>query len=152
MKTQACIEEGVVFTSILRVNFPRVFGDSWFSWVSHGQGLPVRYPQNTLFCYFGLSAPPFLHPHYIYSYYLYIVRSAFQRENLSKHIWELEIVIPTIIYTSFVVFLILLPLYIHILERLIAQILTTPNLSVKWGFSGILLVNISNIIKKIIYE
>ena len=39
-----------------------------------------------------------LYPHYIYLHYPWIVRSAFQRENPSKYTWELEIVIPTIIY------------------------------------------------------
>ena len=39
------------------------------------------------------------YPHYKYPYYPWIVRSAFQRENSSKYTWELEIVIPTIIYT-----------------------------------------------------
>ena len=51
-----------------------------------------------------------LYPHYIYSHYLWIVRSAFQRENPSKYTWELEIVIPTIIYTFPCGFPLLLPL------------------------------------------
>ena len=44
-------------------------------------------------------ALPSLYPHYIYHHYLRIVRSAFSKENPSKYTWELEIVIPTIIYT-----------------------------------------------------
>ena len=40
-----------------------------------------------------------LYPHYIYPHYPWIVKSAFERENPSKYTWELEIVIPTIIYT-----------------------------------------------------
>ena len=66
-----------------------------------------------------------------------IVRSSFQRENPSIHTWELEIVIPTIIYIIPCGFPLLLPLHIHILERLIVQTLTTPNLSVKWGFGAV---------------
>ena len=40
-----------------------------------------------------------LYPHYKYPHYPWIVRSAFQRKNPRKCTWELEIVIPTIIYT-----------------------------------------------------
>ena len=60
----------------------------------------------------------------------------FQRENPRKYTWELEIIIPTIIYTFPCIFPLLLPLHIQIIERLIAQTLTTPNLSVKWGFDA----------------
>ena len=42
---------------------------------------------------------PILYLHYTYPHYPHIVRSAFQRENPRIHTWELEIVIPTIIYT-----------------------------------------------------
>ena len=77
---------------------------------------------------------PSLYPHYIYPHYPHIVRSAFQRENPRKYTWELEIVILTIIYTFPCGLPLFLSLYIQILERLIAQTLTTPNLSVKWGF------------------
>ena len=88
------------------------------------------------FCLANLSffVLPSLYPHYIYLHYPYIVRNAFQRENPRIHTWELEIVIPTIIYTFPCSFPLLLPLHIHILKRLIAQTLTTPNPSVKWGF------------------
>ena len=55
----------------------------------------------------------------------------FQRENSSHNIWELEIVIPTILYTIHCGFPQLLPLHIQILEMLIVQTLTTPILSVK---------------------
>ena len=51
--------------------------------------------------------------------------------------WKWEIVIPTIIYTIHCGFPQLLPLHIQILERLIAQTLTTPILSVKWGFGAV---------------
>ena len=74
------------------------------------------------------------YPHYIYLHYLQIVRSAFQKENPRKYTWELEIVMPTIIYTFSCDFSQLLPLHLHILESLIAQIFTTPILSVKWEF------------------
>ena len=40
-----------------------------------------------------------LHPHYIYLHYQLIIRSTFQKEKPRKYTWELEIVIPTIIYT-----------------------------------------------------
>ena len=50
-------------------------------------------------------ALPSLYPHYIYPHYPQIVSSAFYRENPIKHTWELEIVIPTIIYTFPCVFL-----------------------------------------------
>ena len=64
------------------------------------------------------------------------VEECFQRENPSHNPWEWEIVIPTILYTIYCSFPQLLPLHFYILERLIAQILTTPILSVKWGFSA----------------
>ena len=96
--------------------------------------------QNTreTFCLAILSCfvLPSLYPHYIYSHYPHIVRSVFQRENLKKYTWKLEIVIPKIIYTFPCGFPLLLPLYIQIFKRLIAQTLTTPNMSVKWGFGA----------------
>ena len=79
----------------------------------------------------------FTHNIYIYSHYPQIVRSAFQRENPRKYTWELEIIIPTIIYTFPYDFPQLLPLYLHILERLITQTLTTLVLSVKWEFGAV---------------
>ena len=72
-----------------------------------------------------------LYPHYKYLHYPRIVRSAFLRENPSKYTLELEIVIPTIIYTLPLGFPLLLPLYLYILERFLAQTLTIPNLSVE---------------------
>ena len=63
--------------------------------------------------------------------------SAFQRENPRKYTWEVEIVIPTIIYTFPYGFPQLLPLHLHIFERLLPQTLTTPILSVKWDFGAI---------------
>ena len=96
----------------------------------------MKYLRNILFGYFVIFALPSLYPHYIYPYYAHIVRSAFQRENPRKYTWELEIVIPTIIYTFSYSFPLLLPLHIQILEWLIAQTFTTLNLSVKWGFGA----------------
>ena len=61
-------------------------------------------------------------------------KECFSKKNPRIYTWELEIVIPTIIYTFPCGFPLLLPLHIQILEMLIAQTLTTPNLSVKWGF------------------
>ena len=78
-----------------------------------------------------------LYPHYKYHHYPQIVRSAFQRENPSKYTRELEIVIPTIIYTFPCGFPQLLPLQLWILNRLLAQTLTTPILSDKWDFGAI---------------
>ena len=57
--------------------------DSWFSWVFCGQGLLMRYPRNILFCYFGISAPLCLHPHYIYLHYSHIGMSAFREKTLA---------------------------------------------------------------------
>ena len=96
----------------------------------------TAFSQNILFCYFDISATPCLHPHYIYPYYPHIVWSAFYKENLRHNSWELEIVILTILYIIFCGFPQLLPLHIQIVERFIAQTLTTPILSVKWGFGA----------------
>ena len=40
-----------------------------------------------------------LYPHYKYPHYPWNVWSSFQRENHSRNTWELEIVIPTYLYT-----------------------------------------------------
>ena len=70
----------------------------WISWVFREKGQPTKYPWNCLFgkklCCFTISFT-----HTIYPHYPWIVRSAIQRVNPSKYTWELEIVIPTIIYT-----------------------------------------------------
>ena len=58
-------------------------------------------------------------------------KECFSERNISKYIWELEIVIPTIIYTFFLGFLLLLPLHLYIFERFLAQTFTTPNISVE---------------------
>ena len=77
-----------------------------------------------------------LYPHYKYPHYQWNVRIAFQRENPSKYTWELEIVIPTIIYTFPLSFPLLLPLHLYILERFLTQTLTTPDLSVESSFGA----------------
>ena len=61
----------------------------------------------------------------------------FRDKNPSKNTWELGIVIPTIIYTFSLGFPLLLHLNIYILERFLAQILTTPNQSVESNFGAI---------------
>ena len=71
--------------------------------------------------------------HTIYTYIIHILRGVLFRE---KTLWEWEIVISTILYTIHCVFPQLLPLHFQILERLVAQTLTTPILSVKWGFGA----------------
>ena len=96
----------------------------------------MRYPRNILFCHFVIFDTPGLYPHDIYPHYPHIEMSAFQRENPNHYPWEWEIVIPTILYIIHCDFPQLLPLHIQILERLIAQTLTTPILSVKWGFGA----------------
>ena len=78
-----------------------------------------------------------LYPYYKYPHYPWIVRSALQRENPSIYTWELEIVIPTIIYIFPYGFPQLLPLYLKIPESLLAQTLSTPILSIKWDFGAI---------------
>ena len=69
---------------------------------------------------FVISDTPGLYIHYIYPHYPYIERSVFQRENPNYNSWELEIVIPIILYIIHCDFLQLIPLHFQILERLIA--------------------------------
>ena len=90
------------------------------------------------FCFGNLSYLIHLvYTHTIYTHITHICWGVlFQRENPSHNLWELEIVIPTILYTIHCGFPQLLPLNFQILERLIAQTLTTPILSVKWGFGA----------------
>ena len=105
-----------------------------FSQVSRRKGHPAKYSQNFMFG--KILCLPNLYLHYIYHHYPQIVRSVFQRENPRIYIWELEIVILTTIYTFPRGFPRLLPLHLHILERLIAQTLTTLIQSVKWEFGA----------------
>ena len=60
-------------------------------------------------------------------------KECFFREKTLKYTLEST---PIIIYTFPCRFSQLLPLHLYILERLIAQILTTPILSVKWEFGA----------------
>ena len=69
------------------------------SWVSCDMGQLAKYLRNILFSKKLCLLYQILYPHYIYSHYQRIVRSVFKRENPRKYTWELEIVIPTIIYT-----------------------------------------------------
>ena len=108
-----------------------------FSWVSRRKGHPAKYSRNFLFGKKLCLVLPSLYSHYIYPHCPQIVRGAFQIENPRKYTWELEIVIPTIIYTFPSSFPQLLPLHLHFLERLQAQTFTTPILSVKWYFGTI---------------
>ena len=66
----------------------------------------------------------------------YVEKCFLERKPYSHNLWELEIIIPTIFYTNHCGFSQLLPLHFQILKRLIAQTLTTPILSVKWGFGA----------------
>ena len=81
--------------------------------------------------------------YYVFTHTIYIIIThilrgvSFREKTLDKNPWELEIVIPTILYTILCSFSQLLPLHIQILVRLIAQTLTTHILSVKWGFGVI---------------
>ena len=115
------------------------------AWSFHNCLMRKTFPRNTCetFCLaiFVMSVLPSLYPHYIYLHYPQYIPSlptyckeCFHREYPSIHTWELENIIPTIIYTFPCDFPLLLPLHIQIFERLIAQTLTTPNLSVKWVF------------------
>ena len=101
-------------------------GDSWFS--------RVRLSHET-FCFARLSI--MIHSiltHTIYTTITHICWGVFLRENPSHKHWELEIVISTYLYTFACGFPRLLPLHFHTIKRLIAQILTIPFQSVKWGF------------------
>ena len=74
--------------------------------------------------------------HTIYTHITHRCWGVLLRENPSHKPWELEIVIPTILYIIHCGFPQLLSLHFHTLERLIAQTLTTPSQSVKWGLGA----------------
>ena len=74
--------------------------------------------------------------HTIYTHITHKCWGVLLRENPSQTPWELEIIIPIYLYTYARGFPQLLPLHLHTIERLIAQILTTPFQSVKWGFGA----------------
>ena len=98
---------------MVTVGFCECFAGKAFSWDTH-----------EIFCFTILS----------YLIHLISWKECFQRENPSHNLWELEIVIPTILYTIHCGFRQILPLHFQILGRLIAQTLTIPILSGKWGF------------------
>ena len=106
VKTQT-IEDRRVFTSSLRLSIPR--------------------DTRKTFCFARLSF--FIHTFCVYTSYTHITYRCWgvlQRENPNHKLWELEIVIPTYLYTFACGFPLLLPLHFHTIERLIAQTLTTP--------------------------
>ena len=97
------------------------------------------FPQDTreTFCFVELSY--LIHAFFTHTIYTPITQRCWGvllRENPRHNPWELEIVIPHFSTQSIVVFSQLLPLHFYILERLIVQTLTTPILSVKWGFGA----------------
>ena len=98
------------------------------------------FPQDTgeIFCFAKLSF--LIHSiftHTIYTPITHICWGVLMRENPNHKHWELEIVIPTILYTITCGFFSTPTLHFHTLERLIAQILTTPFKSVQWDFGAI---------------
>ena len=89
-----------------------------------------------IFCFAILSyLLHYILTHTIYTIITHICWGVFFREKTQpQNLWELEIIIPIILYMIHCGFSQLLPLHFQILERLIAQTLTTPILSVKWDF------------------
>ena len=102
----------------------------------HEYFVSKAFPQDTreTFCFAILSY--LIHHVSTYTIYTHILRWVLFRETTLTITLELEIVIPTILYTIHCSFSQLFPLHIQIIERLIAQMLTTPILSVKWGFGA----------------
>ena len=74
--------------------------------------------------------------HTIYTHITHKWWGVLLRENPNFKPWELEIIIPICLYTYACGFPQLLPLNFHTIKRLIAQTLTTPFQSVKWGFGA----------------
>ena len=119
---------------------------TWLEWEESWQMVTASFcqclasktfPRDTceIFCFANLSY--LIHQvstHTIYTNITHILKGVFFKENPSHYPWEWEIVIPTILYTIYCDFPQLLLLHIQILEKLIFQTLTTPILSVKWGF------------------
>ena len=99
------------------------------------------FPRDTCETFYFANLSYLIHTistHNIYTHITHKCWGVLLRENPSHNPWELEIFIPTILYTIHCGFFSqLLPLHFYILERLIAQTLTTPILSVKWGFGAI---------------
>ena len=97
------------------------------------------FPWDTCEMFYFAKLSFFIHTICTYTIYTYITHRCWRvllRKNPSHKHWELEIVIPTILYTITCGFSLLLPLHFHNIERLIAQTLTTPFQSVKWGFGA----------------
>ena len=95
------------------------------------------FPQDTREIFCSASLYYLIHTFYTHTIYTHITHNCWGvllRENPSQKPWELEIAIPIYLYTFACGFPQLLPLYFHIIERLITQTLTTPCLSVKWEF------------------
>ena len=75
-----------------------------------------------------------LYLYYIYLHYPRNCKDCFSERKPYQNIWELEIVIPIIIYTFSLGFPLLLSLHLYILERFLTQTLTSPILSVERSF------------------
>ena len=149
VNTQA-IEDRKVFASISRLSILRkdayalhmigmrrvmIDGDSCVSRVSRGLGLPARHPRNILFCQTVISNSHFLCLHYLYPHYPQMLRSAAER-NLSHKPWELEIVIPTYLYTFAYGFSSTPTSSFLYHWEIDSQTLTTSFQSVQWGFGS----------------
>ena len=78
----------------------RIDGDSCVSRVTRGKGLPVPWDTRETFCFARLSY--LIHTFCTHTIYIHITHRCWgvlQRENPSHKLWELEIVIPTFLYT-----------------------------------------------------
>ena len=98
------------------------------------------FPRNTCETFCSAILYYLIHTSWTYTIYTHITHKWWGeplRKNPSKNTWELEIVIPTILYTFVCRISSLIPLHFYTIERLIAQTLTTPFESVKWGFGAV---------------
>ena len=77
----------------------------------------------------------FLYLHYISSHYPWNCKETFKEKTLKIYFRVLDYK-PTIIYIISLSFPLLLPLQLQILERFLAQTLTSPNLSVQRSFGA----------------
>ena len=119
MKSHARLE---VFTSVLRVRPTRKGLAKLSVW------------QKVKFCFTKPLSMLYIPPLPTNCKECFLVK---KKKKPRKYTWELEIIIPTIIYTFPCYFPQLLPLHLYIFERLLAQTLITPILSVKWYFGAI---------------
>ena len=97
--------------------------------VSHEYLTSKAFPRDTrkTFCFARLSI--LIYTFYAYTIYTHITYRCWRvllRENPSHKPWELEIVMPTYLYTFACRFPQLLPLHFHTIERLIAKHLPHP--------------------------